>query len=87
MKSSQVSTKNLHELVDEVVANYLQAHEKAALPQNVYRLIMSEVEKTLVRQVMRYTLDNQLQAAKVLGISRNTLARKLREHNLISGKG
>ncbi len=74
---------DLRELVDMTVKNYLDAHEAGMLPRNAYRLIMDEVEKTLLRRVMIFTDQNQLRSAAVLGISRNTLARKLRQYKLL----
>lgn len=43
---------------------------------NLYHLVISEVEKPLLEIVLEYTNSNQSKAAKLLGVSRNTL-RKL----------
>ena len=43
---------------------------------NLYNLVIEEVEKPLLEIVLEYTNSNQSKAAKVLGVSRNTL-RKL----------
>lgn len=85
MTTSSVIRKDtdLRELVDTTVKNYLNAHEAGMLPRNAYRLIMDEVEKTLLRRIMIFTDQNQLKASAVLGISRNTLARKLRQYKLL----
>lgn len=44
---------------------------------NIYPLIMKEVEKTIIELVLRQTDFNYLIAAKMLGISRSTLYRKI----------
>src|SRR5690349_17565635 len=46
-------------------------------PDDVYDLIMSKVEKPLLVQILRRVGGNQVQAAKILGINRNTLRKKI----------
>ena len=45
-------------------------------PENVHELIMSKAEKPLLVQILRRVGGNQVQAAKILGINRNTLRKK-----------
>jgi two-component system, NtrC family, nitrogen regulation response regulator GlnG len=45
---------------------------------NLYELVLGLVEKPLLRAVLRETGGNQLRAAALLGINRNTLRKKLR---------
>jgi len=49
---------------------------------NLYQLVMAEVEQPLLETVMQHTKGNQTQAAKVLGISRSTLRKKLAIYQL-----
>lgn len=51
-------------------------------PENMYELIMSKVEKPLLTQVLRRVGGNQVQAAKILGINRNTLRKKMKMYGL-----
>lgn len=51
-------------------------------PENMYELIMSKVEKPLLTQILRRVGGNQVQAAKILGINRNTLRKKMKEYGL-----
>ena len=46
---------------------------------DLYRTIMEMAERPLIELVLRKTGNNQIQAAKVLGINRNTLRKKIRE--------
>ena len=49
---------------------------------NMHELIMSKVEKPLILQILRRVGGNQVQAAKVLGINRNTLRKKIKVYGL-----
>lgn len=51
-------------------------------PENMHNLILSKVEKPLLTQILRRVGGNQVQAAKVLGINRNTLRKKMKSHGL-----
>ncbi|MEJ2620830.1 MAG: DNA-binding transcriptional regulator Fis [Candidatus Thiodiazotropha sp.] len=49
---------------------------------NLYRLVMNEVEAPLLESVMKHTGGNQTHAATILGISRSTLRKKLSQYDL-----
>jgi Fis family transcriptional regulator len=51
-------------------------------PFAVYDMVLKIIERPLFEVVMQQAAGNQSQAAKWLGINRNTLRRKLVEHNL-----
>ncbi len=44
----------------------------------LYRAVMSRVEMPLLRQALELSAGNQLKAARLLGINRNTLRKRLR---------
>jgi Fis family transcriptional regulator len=48
----------------------------------LYDMVMREVEQPLLKTVLGYTRGNQTQAAKILGLNRSTLRKKLRNHGL-----
>jgi len=52
---------------------------------NLYGLMIGLVEKPLLRAVLRETAGNQVRAAQILGINRNTLRKKLLEHGIDPG--
>jgi two-component system nitrogen regulation response regulator GlnG len=56
----------------------LRSHASA----NLYDLMIGLVEKPLLRAVLRETSGNQVRAAQILGINRNTLRKKLTEHGI-----
>ena len=49
----------------------------------LYDMVISQVEKPLLEVVMECADNNQSRAAQMLGINRNTLRKKLRDHGLI----
>lgn len=51
-------------------------------PAGLYDLVVSEVEKPLLRAVMRHAGSNQSKAARFLGINRNTLRKKLGQYGI-----
>jgi DNA-binding NtrC family response regulator len=46
---------------------------------NLYDMVIPEVERSLIIMVMKETKGNQVKAAKLLGINRNTLRSKIRK--------
>lgn len=66
----------LQELVYNLVSRFL-AENKNKNIQDLYDMILSEVEPPLLQAVMEKRRGNQLQAAKLLGISRGTIRKKL----------
>lgn len=66
----------LRECVAKAVRRYLaQAGDEVA--EDLYRLVMREVEGPLFREVLKHYDGNLTQAAAALGISRATLRKKL----------
>lgn len=49
----------------------------------LYRMVIGEVEGSLLETVMKETAGNQGRAARILGINRGTLRKKLRDHGLV----
>ena len=45
----------------------------------VYDTIIQDVEKTLISSALNYTKNRKIDAAKILGIGRNTITRKIKE--------
>ena len=45
----------------------------------LYRSMLEKIEKPLFEQVLEFTEGNQLKAAKILGINRNTMRTKIRK--------
>ncbi len=48
----------------------------------VYRLVLEIIEKPLIEQALARTEGNQLKAARILGINRNTLRSKIKRFSI-----
>ncbi|BDV41985.1 acetoacetate metabolism regulatory protein AtoC [Geotalea uraniireducens] len=46
---------------------------------DIYNLVLKQVERPLIRFVLEKTRSNQVKAAEILGINRNTLRKKIQE--------
>ena len=69
----------LQDLVYGLVTRFL-AESKNKSINDLYDMILCEVEPPLLLAVMEKRRGNQLQAAKILGISRGTIRKKLQRY-------
>ena len=49
---------------------------------NVFEMVIKEVEKPMLEEVMKFCNGNKSQARKILGINRVTLRKKLKQYNI-----
>jgi len=52
------------------------------LVMGLYAMVIAEVEKPLIETVLAHTSGNQSKAAKVLGMSRSTLRKKIQQYEI-----
>jgi len=50
---------------------------------DLYHVVLSEVEPAILNVVMHHVEGNQTQAAEMLGINRGTLRKKLKQYQLV----
>jgi Fis family transcriptional regulator len=48
----------------------------------IYDMVVSAVEKPMLEVVMNQAQGNQTRAAQLLGLNRNTLRKKLKQHDI-----
>jgi len=72
---------SLEEIVERKLLECVRGLREHA-SANLYDLMIALVEKPLLRAVLRETAGNQVRAAQILGINRNTLRKKLTEHGI-----
>ena len=73
----------LRDHVDRALANYF-AHLDGHPVDNVYELVLSEIEPPLLERVLKFTNRNQTRASAILGLNRGTLRKKLKMYGLLT---
>lgn len=76
---SSTQEQGLQDLVYNLVTRFL-AENRNKTVTDLYDMILSEVEPPLLQAVMEKRRGNQLQAARMLGISRGTIRKKLQRY-------
>lgn len=72
----------LSEHVAEVLAVYFNNLD-GELPEELYSMVMHEVERPLLEMLMNYVHNNQSKAAQALGINRGTFRKKLAFYGML----
>jgi len=73
---------SLRENVTEVMRHYF-SNLKGEEPRHVHDFFLDEIEEPLISAVMKFTGNNQSEAARILGISRGTLRAKLKKFGML----
>ena len=76
----------LSSTVERHLRAYFAAHEESLPSSGLYARILREVERPLLNVTLAQCQGNQLKAAEVLGINRNTLRKKIRELGVAAGR-
>ena len=79
---SEVTSHSLRSSVTEIMQQYF-ANLKGEEPRNVYDFFLDEIEEPLLVAVMKFTRDNQSEAARILGVSRGTLRSMLKKFDML----
>ena len=74
--------KGLSKTVEQRLATYFSAHAGGLPAAGLYQRVLREVERPLITLTLQATKGNQIRAAEVLGLNRNTLRKKIRELNI-----
>ena len=72
-------SRNLGEAVERHLGRYFSAHKDDLPPTGLYARVIREVERPLLTICLAAVRGNQLRAAELLGLNRNTLRKKLRD--------
>ncbi len=75
-------SNGIGEAVEGHLKDYFSAHGSDLPPAGLYERILKEVERPLIALTLGATRGNQLKAADLLGLNRNTLRKKIRDLNI-----
>ncbi|MGB1230111.1 MAG: helix-turn-helix domain-containing protein, partial [Holosporaceae bacterium] len=77
--ASLQTSAGIDDLVRPKIKAYLATYKKShMLPHDLHKHVLQEMETALIEEVLKFVGYNQSQAAKILGLHRNTLRCKLR---------
>ena len=77
-----MSTNDLSDCVRRTLNRYFRDLE-GEKPTGIHHMVLQNVERALLETVLKHAEGNQTVAAEMLGINRNTLRRKLTDHELL----
>jgi two-component system nitrogen regulation response regulator GlnG len=69
-------------LLESHIGAYFAAHGDELPAPGLYDRLLAHLEKPLITATLRATGGNQIKAAEILGLNRNTLRKKMRELNI-----
>ena len=73
--------QNLPDNIDTLLDQYFNDLD-GGQASAIYEMVINTVEKPLLLYIMNKAEGNQSKAAKMLGLNRNTLRKKLKQYNL-----
>jgi two-component system nitrogen regulation response regulator GlnG len=73
---------SLSEWMEGYLASYFSGFGSSLPPPGLYDRILRDVENPLITAALAATRGNQIRAAELLGLNRNTLRKKIREHKI-----
>ncbi|MFN7000197.1 MAG: nitrogen regulation protein NR(I) [Elioraea tepidiphila] len=77
--SAPAEPESMAQSVERHLRAYFASHKDGLPASGVYDRVIAEVERPLIRLTLAATRGNQIKAAAVLGLNRNTLRKKIRE--------
>jgi Fis family transcriptional regulator len=73
---------SLEKLVRSKLEVILKQHEEGGRIKNLFDVVIEQVEKPMIELALGLQDGNQLKAAKLLGINRNTLRKKIKTYKI-----
>lgn len=80
--SENLNSITLRQAVKDTLHNYF-TNIGGEQPIDFYNILLEEIERPLLEVLINYTQYNQVKMAAILGISRGTLRKKLKQYGLL----
>ncbi len=80
-QSNAEEISQLSQAIKHSIRRYLYELD-GTQPNNMYDLVLRQIEQPLFEAILEHTKGNQSRAAELLGLNRGTLRKKLRSYNL-----
>ncbi len=72
----------LRDVVKNAITHYLSQLQDQ-MPVGLYELVLTEIEAPMLETIMDHYHHNQSKVANILGLSRGTLRKKLKQYDLL----
>ncbi len=79
---SAAESSNLSDAVERHLTEYFSGYRDTLPPPGLYHRILREIEGPLIGAALAATRGNQIRAAELLGVNRNTLRKKVKDLEL-----
>lgn len=79
MAPGEEGPATLAQLVERKLASYFADQPDGLPPNGLYDRVLEEVERPLIQLTLSATRGNQVRAAEILGLNRNTLRKKIQD--------
>ena len=79
MSPARNGMPTIAQAVEENMRTYFAGFGESLPPAGLYERVLNEVEYPLILAALTATRGNQIRAADLLGLNRNTLRKKIRE--------
>jgi two-component system, NtrC family, nitrogen regulation response regulator GlnG len=81
-KAERTDSDTLSSAVERHLAEYFAGYRDTLPPPGLYHRVLREIEGPLIGAALAATRGNQIRAAELLGVNRNTLRKKVRDLEL-----
>ena len=82
-----VASEHFTEGLERHVADLFRSFGESLPPVGLYHRVVRELEAPLLTATLAATRGNQIKAAEILGLNRNTLRKKIRDLDLRGLRG
>ena len=79
--------EGLSDTVERHIREYFDSHDNQLPPPGIYDRVLCEIERPLITVTLEATRGNQIKAAQILGLNRNTLRKKIRDLDIPVHRG
>ena len=80
--TTQIAGDGFDAAMERAVADLFRSFGGASPQVGLYHRVLHDVEAPLIAATLTWTRGNQIKAAEILGLNRNTLRKKIRDLNL-----
>lgn len=80
--SENVDSITLRQAVRDTLRNYF-TNIGGEQPVDFYSILLEEIERPMLEVLINHTHYNQVRMAQILGISRGTLRKKLKQYGML----